>query len=102
MVAVNNVVVPVALALFQCSALEFEAANPSAGLLGVLGKWKLSRVVVPGAEEMHRFAVGGRAESEVELNGCHFPFFFLCVQELTIMNIVVVLFPFSESELAVV
>jgi hypothetical protein len=70
-VAVNDVVVPVSLTLLQGSALEFEAADPSAVLLGVLGKGKLSGVVVPGAEQVHGLAVVGSAESEVELDSGH-------------------------------
>lgn len=50
MVAVDDVVVPVSLTLFQRSALELEASDPSAALLGVLGERKLTLVVVPRAE----------------------------------------------------
>jgi len=46
-VAVNDVVVPVALSLLEGSTLELEAANPAAALLGVLGERELSGVVVP-------------------------------------------------------
>jgi len=71
-VAVDDVVVPVALALFQCAVLKLEAAEPSSALLWVLGERELAGVVVPGAEEMHGFAVGACAEREVELDCCHF------------------------------
>jgi len=71
-VAVDDVVVPVALALFQRAVLELEAPEPAAALLWVLGERELAGVVVPGAEEMHGFAVGGCAEREVELDCCHF------------------------------
>lgn len=79
-VAVDDVVVPVALALLQGGALELEGADPSSGLLGVLGKGKLTLVAVPGAEKVHGLAVGGSAESEIELDSGHFDvlgFFFL-------------------------
>jgi len=46
-VAINDVVVPVALSLLQSLSLELEASDPASGLLGVLGKWELSLVVVP-------------------------------------------------------
>jgi len=71
-VAVNDVVVPVALALFQGAVLELEASHPSAALLWILGERELPGVVVPGAEEVHGFAVGACAECEVELDCCHF------------------------------
>jgi hypothetical protein len=64
-------VVPVPLALLQCVALEFEASHPSTALLWVLGERKLTCVVIPGAEEMHRFAPAGCAERKVELDSCH-------------------------------
>lgn len=72
MVAVDDVVVPVALALFEGPVLEFEAAEPAAGFLGVFGERELAGVVVPGAEEVHGFAVGACAEGEVELDCGHF------------------------------
>jgi hypothetical protein len=46
-VAVNDVVVPVALALLECGAVELEAASPASRLLGVLGERKLTLVAVP-------------------------------------------------------
>ena len=64
-VTIDDVVVPVAGALLQGSALEFERASPATGLLGVLGKGKLTLITVPGAEQVHGLAVGGSAESEV-------------------------------------
>jgi len=64
-VPVDDVVVPVALSLLERRALELEASQPASGLLGVLGERELAGVVVPGAEEVHGFAVGGRAEGEV-------------------------------------
>jgi hypothetical protein len=71
-VAVNDVVVPVPLALLQGGALELEASQPAAALLGVLGEGKLARVVVPRAEQVDRLAVAGSAESEVELDSGHY------------------------------
>ena len=73
-VAVDDVVVPVALALLQGGALEAESALPAASLAGVLGKRELAVVVVPGAEQVDGLAVGGGAERKVELDGCHFEF----------------------------
>lgn len=70
-VAVDDVVVPVSLALLQSSALELEAADPSTGLLGVLGERELSGVVVPRAEQVDGLAVVGSAESEVKLDSGH-------------------------------
>lgn len=70
-VSVDDVVVPIALSLLERRALEFEASYPAAGLLGVLGERELAGVVVPGAEKVHGFAVGGGAESEVKLDGGH-------------------------------
>ena len=46
-VAVNDVVVPVALALLEGGAVELEAAGPASGLLGVLGERELALVAVP-------------------------------------------------------
>ena len=46
-VAVNDVVVPVALALLQSAALEAKGTLPATGLAGVLGKRELAVVVVP-------------------------------------------------------
>lgn len=70
-VAVDDVVVPVALALLESGAVELEAASPASGLLGVLGEWELTLVAVPGAEKVDGLAVGGSAESEVELDSGH-------------------------------
>jgi len=71
MIAVDDVIVPVSLTLFQRSALELEASDPSTALLGVLGERELTLVVVPRAEQVHGLAVGGSAESEVKLNSGH-------------------------------
>lgn len=71
-VAVDDVVVPVALALLQGLALEAESALPATSLVGILGERELSVVVVPGAEQVDGLAVGGSAESEVELDGGHY------------------------------
>lgn len=68
-------VVPVSLALLQCCALEFEASQPTAALLGVLGERELTLVVIPRAKKMYCLAVAGCAEREVELDGCHFEVF---------------------------
>lgn len=70
-VTVDDVVVPVALALLEGSTLELEAADPTTGLLGVLGKGKLALVTVPGTEKVDGLAVGGSAEGEVKLDGGH-------------------------------
>jgi hypothetical protein len=40
-------VVPVSLSLLQSLSLELEASDPATGLLGVLGKRKLTLVAVP-------------------------------------------------------
>jgi len=71
-VAVDDVVIPVALALLQGLALEAEGTLPASGFGGILGERELAVVVVPGAEKVDGLAVGGSAESEVELNGGHY------------------------------
>jgi hypothetical protein len=71
MVAVDDVVVPVALALLECGTLKLEATDPTTGLLGVLGERKLTLVTVPGTEKVDSLAVGGSAESEVKLDSGH-------------------------------
>lgn len=71
MIAVNDVVVPVPLALLERAALELEASQPAAALLGVLGERKLTGIVVPRTEQVHGLAVAGCAKSEVELDSCH-------------------------------
>lgn len=50
MIAVNDVVVPIPLALLQGVTLELEASHPSTTLLRIFGQRKLSGIVVPGAE----------------------------------------------------
>lgn len=70
-VTVDDVVVPVALTLLESCALELEAADPAAALLGVLGERELALISVPGAEKVDGLAVGGSAEGEVELDGGH-------------------------------
>jgi len=69
-VAIDDVVVPVALALFE-RTLETEATLPATGLGCILRKRKLAVVVVPGAEEVDGLAVRGSAESEVKLDSGH-------------------------------
>jgi hypothetical protein len=71
-VAINDVVVPVALAGLEGRGLEPEGALPGLGGRLVLGKGKLADVVVPRAEEMDGLDAGGDAEGEAELSGRHF------------------------------
>jgi hypothetical protein len=71
-VAVNDVVVPVALSLLQGLALESESTLPASSLGGILGERELSLVVVPGAEQMDGLAMGGSAKSEIELDSGHY------------------------------
>lgn len=71
-VAVDDVVVPVALALSESRALEAESAFPAAGFVGVFGQGQLAVVVVPRADQVDGLAVGGGTEGEVELDCCHF------------------------------
>jgi len=71
-VAVNDVVVPVALALLEGLSLEAESALPATRLGRVLGERELTVVVVPRSEEMDSLAVGRSAEREVELDSGHF------------------------------
>jgi hypothetical protein len=67
-------VVPVSLTLLESGALEFEVADPAAGFLGILRERKLPCIVVPGAEKVDSLAIGGSAESEVELDRGHCAF----------------------------
>lgn len=73
MVAVNDVVVPVALTGLEI-ALESESALPRARLGGrlVLGKGDLTDVVVPGTEKVDGLDTGRNAERERQLDGRHF------------------------------
>ena len=71
-VAVDDVVIPVALALLEGGGREAEGTLPPTGLVGILGKGKLAVVVVPGTEKVDSLAVGGGAEAEVKLDSCHF------------------------------
>ena len=66
-------VVPVALALLHGATSEAEGASPVASGLGrVAGKWELSLVAVPGAEQVDGLALSGGSESERELKSGHF------------------------------
>jgi hypothetical protein len=56
MVAIDDVIVPVPLALLQSIPLKLERSYPSTALLGVLGQRKLTCIIIPRAEEMHRLA----------------------------------------------
>jgi hypothetical protein len=70
-VAVNDVVVPVALASLEGGVLEAKGALPRARLGGrlVLGKRELADVVVPGAEKVDGLDARGDAERERKLDG---------------------------------
>lgn len=72
MVAIDDVVVPVALALLECLTLEAKGALPASCLGGVLGKWKLAIVVVPRTEQMYGLDIGRSAKGEVELDSGHY------------------------------
>jgi hypothetical protein len=76
-VPIDDVVVPVSLTSLESSAREAEGAFPRTSLAGVLvvGKGKLSVVVVPGTEKVYGLDSGRGAEVEAELNGGHFDFF---------------------------
>lgn len=76
-VTVDDVVVPVALALLESGSLEAEGALPAASLGGVLGQWELAIVVVPGTEQVDGLDGGGGAEREVELDSGHYVDFVL-------------------------
>jgi len=73
-VAIDDVVVPVALTGLESAVLELEGALPGARLGGrlVLGEWELSDVVVPRAEKVDGLDAGGDAEGERQLNGGHY------------------------------
>jgi len=67
-VAVDDVVVPVALAGLERGALEAEGTLPRAGLGGrlVLGKRELTDIVVPGAEKVDGLDAGREAKRELK------------------------------------
>lgn len=71
-VAVDDVVVPVALALLQGLSLEAKGALPATGLVSILGERKLAVVVVPRTKEVDGLAVSRSAEGEVELDSRHY------------------------------
>lgn len=75
-VAIDDVVVPVAGAGLEGGRLEAEGALPGAGLGRglVLGERELAAVVVPGAEEVDGLDARGDAEGERKLDGGHFGF----------------------------
>ena len=67
-------IVPVPPTPFESGALEFKVADPAVDFLGILRERKLPCVVVPGAEKVNSLAIGGGAESEVELDRGHCAF----------------------------
>jgi len=73
MVPIDNVVVPVSLTSLESSALEAEGTLPCPSFGGglVVGKGKLSAVIVPRTEKVYGLDSGGSAEAEAELNGRH-------------------------------
>ncbi|MBE3042844.1 hypothetical protein IMZ48_09785 [Candidatus Bathyarchaeota archaeon] len=77
-VAIDDVVVPVALARLE-GAVEAEGALPRTRLARglVLGERELARVVVPGPEEVDGLYTRGDAEREAELSGRHIDFLLL-------------------------
>ena len=70
-VAIHDVVVPVATSELQHGGLEAELANPGTGLV-LGGQGQLARVVVPGSDQMDGLDVGRGPEGELELNGGHY------------------------------
>lgn len=72
MVAIDDIVVPVSLALLQHGTLKSEGTLPCTGLGGILGKGELTIVVVPGAEKVDGLAVAGGSERKVKLDSGHF------------------------------
>lgn len=68
MVAIHDVVVPVARTRVKHGSLEAERSLPRAGL-GLGGKGKLAGIVVPGAQKMDGLHIGGGAKGEIELDG---------------------------------
>jgi len=75
-VAIDDVVVPVALAGLEGGLGEAESTLPGARLGRglVLGKGKLALVAVPRSEKVDSLDAGGDAEGERELSGRHFGF----------------------------
>jgi len=72
MVAIDDIVVPIALSLLQSGILESKCAFPGARLGRVLGEWELTTIVVPRSQQVDRLAIGGSAEREIELDSRHF------------------------------
>jgi len=70
-ITINDVIVPIPLALLQSSTRKLEASQPSTALLRVLGKRKLSGIVVPRAKQVYRLAVAGCAKRKVKLDCGH-------------------------------
>lgn len=75
-VAVNDVVVPVALAVTNNRGVEPEGTSPSVllGALG-LGQRELTSVTVPGADQMNRLARRSRTDRERQLSHVESNFF---------------------------
>jgi hypothetical protein len=70
-IAVHDIVIPVAATQLQHGSLEAELANPGTGL--VFGRQgQLTRVVVPRADKVDGLDVGRGSQGELELNGGHF------------------------------
>jgi len=70
-VAVHDVIVPVALAWSECSTLEAESSLPSSSLGCIFGQGKLTGVVVPGPEKVDCLDICGGSKRETELDSCH-------------------------------
>jgi hypothetical protein len=70
-VAIDNVVIPVSLTMFERRALESESAFPAATLIWILVEGKSAIVVVPRANQVNGLAVGRGSQRKVKLNGCH-------------------------------
>lgn len=68
----GSYVVPVALTRLQYRAWEAKGALPSSRLGCIFRKRKLTRVVIPWAEQMSSLDINGSAKSEWELSCRHY------------------------------
>lgn len=71
MVAIHDIVVPVAATELQHGGLEAELAHPCTWLV-LGGQRQLARVVVPRADKVDGPDIGRGAQRKLELNGGHY------------------------------
>lgn len=70
-ITVHDIVIPVATTELQHGSLEAELAQPGTGLVFSRQR-KLTRVVVPRADQVDGLDVGRGSQGKLELNGGHY------------------------------